>query len=94
MKHNQKDRRSQVIKGAMPLENADGFGLGIQVFKIDSAALKADTSKKDKRMLIQNLQNPTFARKYEKPTETPEIKPIENIKLYRGKKNTDLGGSR
>jgi hypothetical protein len=75
MKQSEKDRRGQPLKGAMTvpvLPEASGFGLGIQVFKIDSQALKGDTTKKDKRMLMQNLENPTFARKYEKPAE-PDV---------------------
>ncbi len=48
------------------LDLGGGFGLGIQVFKIDSQSLKSQLNKKDKRLLIQNLENPAFARKYEK----------------------------
>lgn len=75
-----RDRKSQNIRGqqamAMPAE-VDGFGLGIQVFKIDSQALRPDQNKKDKRLLIQNIENPAFSRKYEKPPEPPQPEKVE-----------------
>lgn len=72
MRQSDKDRKSQNIRGPQALAmtpDVDGFGLGIQVFKIDSQALRPDQNKKDKRLLIQNLENPAFSRKYEKLVE-------------------------
>jgi hypothetical protein len=75
MRASEKDRRGGLPpRGPTTIAVAaegDGFGLGIQVFKIDSQALRAD--KKDKRLFMQNVENPAFARKYEKPViDTPD----------------------
>lgn len=55
MRRSDKDLKGQPLKVQPNMNDTEGFGLGIQVFKIDAQALKGDTNKKDKRMFIQNV---------------------------------------
>lgn len=86
MRRSDKDLKGQPLKGQPNMTDAEGFGLGIQVFKIDAQALKGDTNKKDKRMFIQNVENPMFARKYEKPSDPQGDKSTEESRINRLKK--------
>lgn len=53
----------------MPVTPDNTFGLGIQVYKIESKLPRISSDNHNRRSLIKQLELPTHARKYDKPTK-------------------------
>ena len=63
-------------KGSQPVmsSSADQFGLGIQVFKIESSKVVQDDRSKQ-RKAIKNIENPTFTKSSAPITKKPHVLP-------------------
>lgn len=57
--------RRQLPQHSMPLTPQNTFGLGIQVYKIESKLPRINSDKNGRRQLIKQLENPA-AKKYQK----------------------------
>ena len=59
-------RSKELPHYSMPVAPENTFGLGIQVYKIESMLPRINSGKNERRQLIKQLENPVYSRKHEK----------------------------
>ena len=59
-------RAKEATQYSTPATPDNTFGLGIQVYKIESMLPRINSSKNDRRQMIKHLENPAFTRKQDR----------------------------
>jgi hypothetical protein len=84
---NNRMKNSDKKAGSQPaMFSADQFGLGIQVFKIESSKLANDD--KNKRKAIKNIENPAFTKSSAPIPKKPHVLP--SLSVEKKMANTTL----